>query len=201
MLSLFCLFLLSFFLKEKYFRTKPEQWTKINDNGDNARMVEPLLFTDMEEDLAVNITQEEIELLKDEAGGICFHKVMEFCLPRFVDPEVGQQSLWEWQAARMRNYMVYLIVHHSYKPKYYDLMGDGKTEEFKYITADHIARFYGVMMARIWSNNSSIDNMWSIRKILDTVPFVKESMPQDAYKDLYRCMHFVDDWEADSGSE
>ena len=36
---------------------------------------------------------------------------MEFCLPRFNDPVVGQQSLWEWQAARMRNYMTYLILH------------------------------------------------------------------------------------------
>ena len=24
---------------------------------------------------------------------------------------------------------------------------------------------------------------------------VKESMSQDAYKDIYRCMHFSDDWE------
>ena len=66
---------------------------------------------------------------------------------------------------------------------------------------DHVARFYGVMMARIWSNNFSIDNMWSVREILDAVPCVKEWLPQDAYKGLYRCMHFVDDWEADSDSE
>ena len=43
--------------------------------------------------------------------------------------------------------------------------------------------------------------MWSVREIFDAVPSVKESMPQDAYKDLYRCMHFVDDWEADTDSE
>ena len=43
--------------------------------------------------------------------------------------------------------------------------------------------------------------MWSVREILDAVPLVKEFMPQDAYKDLYRCMHFVDDWKADSDSE
>ena len=55
-----------------------------------------------------------------------------------------------------------LCVYHGFKPKYYDPMGDGKKEEFKYITADHVARFYGVMMARIWSNNSSIETMWSV---------------------------------------
>ena len=56
-------------------------------------------------------------------------------------------------------------------------------------------------MDRIWSNSSSINNMWSVREILDAVPCVKELMPQDADRDLYHCMHFVDDWEADSYSE
>ena len=97
--------------------------------------------------------------------------------------------------------MAYLVMHHDFKPQYYDPMGDKKKNEYKYITADHVARFYGVMIARIWSNNTSIDNMWSVREILDAVPPVKESMPQDAYKDIYRCMHFVDDWEVDSDSE
>lgn len=30
---------------------------------------------------------------------------------------------------------------------------------------------------------------------------VKEAITQDAYKDLYRCIHFVDNWEADSDEE
>ena len=163
--------------------------------------MEPVPYTDGDEEFTVNITPEEVESLIDEAGDIRFSKVMEFCLPRFDDPVRGQESIWEWHAARMRNYMVYLILHHDYKPKYYDPMGDKPKNICKYITANHVARFYGVMMARIWSNNSSIDNMWSVREILDAVPSVKEAMPQDAYKDLYRCMHFVDDWEADTHSE
>ena len=40
--------------------------------------------------------------------------------------------------------------------------------------------------------------MFSVGKNLDSVPCVKEVIIQDAYKDLYCCMHFVDDWEADS---
>ena len=202
--SLFCSILcfICFFLSKKtYYQTDPKEWTKINDNGDNVRNVEPVPFTDDNEDFTVNITPEEVKLLKDEAGDIRFSKVMEFCLPRFKDTEAGQQSLWEWQAARMRNYMAYFVMHHDFKPKYYDPMGDKKKNECKYITADHVARFYRVMMARIWSNNTSIDNMWSVCKILDAVPSVKELMPQDVYTDLYRCMHFVDNWEADLDSE
>ena len=97
--------------------------------------------------------------------------------------------------------MTYLKVHHCFKPKYYDPMGDGKKEELKCSTSDHVAKFYGVMMTRIWLNNTSIDNMWLVHEILDAVPSVKESIPQDAYKDLYRSMNFVDDWEVNSDSE
>ena len=57
--------------------------------------MDPIPFTDTNENFTVNITSEEVESLKDEAGDIRFHKVMEFCLPRFNDPEAGQQSLWE----------------------------------------------------------------------------------------------------------
>ena len=98
-------------------------------------------------------------MLKDEAGDIRFSKVMEFCLPRFDDTVAGQQSLWEWQAARMRNYMAYLVYHHNFKPKYYDPVGDSTKDNFKYFIGDHVARFYGVMMTRIFSNKTSIDNM------------------------------------------
>ena len=88
--------------------------------------------------------------------------------------------------------MTYLILYHTFKLKYYNPVG-AKKDDFKYIQTNHVTRFYGVMMARIWSNNTSVANMWSVREILDDVPSMKESMPQDAYKDLYGCTHFVDD--------
>ena len=79
---LFVLFVSTFFLSRKtYYRTDPKEWTKINDNGDNGRTVEPIPFTDDNEDFTVNMTPEEVESLKDEAGDIHFSKVMEFCLP------------------------------------------------------------------------------------------------------------------------
>ena len=46
-----------------------------------------------------------------------------------------------------------------------------------------------------------MDNMWSVREVLDAVLSVKEYMPQDVYKNLDHCMHFVDDWEADLDSK
>ena len=127
--SLFHSFLLSYFLSSKtYYRTNPKEWTEINDNGDNGRTVEAVLFTDDNQDFTINITPKEVGSLKDEAGDVRFSKVMEYGLPRLDDTEAGQQSLWEWQAARMRNYMAYLCMYHDFKPKYYDLMGDGEKE-------------------------------------------------------------------------
>lgn len=58
--------------------------------------------------------------------------------------------------------MTYSIMHHDFKSKYYNLVGDGKKDAFKYITGAYVAWFYGVMMTRIWSNNTSITNMWLV---------------------------------------
>ena len=57
------------------------------------------------------------------------------------------------------------------------------------------------MMAQTFSSNTLIDTMFSVRERLDTFPCVKEAITQDAYKDLYWCIHFVDDWKADSDEE
>ena len=65
--------------------------------------------------------------------------------------------------------MTFLILHHVFMPKYYDQLGI--------------------------KENDSIAIMWLLREILDAVPSVKESIPQDVYKELYHCMHFVDDWK------
>ena len=128
---------------------------------------------------------QKIEALKDASGDTCFYKVMEHLQPRFEDTEAGQQSLWEWQAACMRNYMNYLILHHGYKPKYYDPYVC-KKDQVKEIHAHHIARFYGVMMARVFSSNTSIDTIFSVCKCFELVSCVKEAITQDTYKDLYQ---------------
>ena len=43
----------------------------------------------------------------------------------------------------------------------------------------------------------SIKETWSTRESLVAISAVKESMPKDAYIDMYRCMHFSDDWDED----
>jgi hypothetical protein len=51
----------------------------------------------------LNITDEELKSLRDSSGEIRFEKVFEWCLPRFGD---DNETLFKFQAARMRNYMI-----------------------------------------------------------------------------------------------
>jgi hypothetical protein len=57
----------------------------------------------VDEDFSVKITDEEVELLKDENDETRYEKVFRWCLPRYGDDD--DESLFEFQAARMRNYM------------------------------------------------------------------------------------------------
>jgi hypothetical protein len=104
---------------------------------------------------------------------------------------VGEQTYFEFIAARMRNYMLHIIAKHSFKPKYYS------PSKRHIIQATHVARFYGVHMARMIAGFPSIDDTWSSRESLKHVAAAAESMPKNAYQDMYRCMHFSNDWEED----
>ena len=75
---------------------------------------------------------------------IRFENVFRWCLPVFGDDD-DETSLFEFQAARMRNYMRKRMVADGWKPKYYT--GD------KVITGDHVARFYGVCLAKMFMGN------------------------------------------------
>ena len=171
-----------------YVRTNPEDWTCLK-NGAAGRVADPIPFTGESEEFSVDITDEEAKKLIDDNGDVGFERVLEYTLPRFG--EADDTILWEWQAARMHNYMTYIILQFGWKPKYYN------PEKGIIITADHVCRFYGAMLGRMLSGNPSIDDMWSTRCAFKAVGPVKESMPQDAMKDLCRCMHFADDWEED----
>ena len=46
-----------------------------------------------------------------------------------------------------------------------------------------------------------IDKTWSTQESLDEIGTVKESMPKDAFRDLYRCLHFTDDWDEEESVE
>jgi hypothetical protein len=77
-------------------------------------------------------------MLMDDNKEIRYEKVFQWSLPQFGDDD---QSLFEFQAARMRNYMKKRIVEENYKPRYYT--GD------KVITGDHVARFYGACLGKM----------------------------------------------------
>jgi hypothetical protein len=57
-----------------YTRTDPADWKEIKGRA-KGRTVEPIPWTGGDEEFSVNITDEELELLKDESGDIRFHKV------------------------------------------------------------------------------------------------------------------------------
>ena len=70
-----------------------------------------------EKEELVNITDEELDSLRDVEGEIRFEKVFEWVLPRFGEDK--NETLFEFQAARMRNYMTKKVVEDGWKPKYY----------------------------------------------------------------------------------
>ena len=71
---------------KEYIKTKPENWTVLKD-GKDGRIVEPIPHISEYEENSVKLTNEELAGVKDDNGGICFSKVMEFCL----------SSFWSWR--------------------------------------------------------------------------------------------------------
>jgi hypothetical protein len=139
----------------------------------------------VDEDFSVKITDEEVELLKDENGEIGYEKVFRWCLPRYGEDD--DESLSEFQAARMRNYMKKRVLEEGYKPRYYT--GD------KVIIGDHVARFYCACLGRMLNGGRSIDQIFSTREILDAVPLIQAAMTKGALEDLTKCLHYSNDWD------
>jgi hypothetical protein len=172
--------------QRRYTRTTADEWDQIiiEDGKDGGgRPIDPIECT-VDEDFSVNITDEEVELLKDEAGEVRYEKVFRWCLAKFGDND--DQSLFEYQAARMRNYMRKRVLEEKYNPRYYH--GD------RMITGDHVARFYGACLARMNHGGRSIEQIFSTREILEAVPSVQAAMTKCALEDLTTCLHYSDDW-------
>ena len=51
------------------------------------------------------------------------------------------------------------------------------------------------MLARMLSGDPSISNMYDTRSWFNHCAPAVEAMPRDCLQDLYRLLHFVDDWE------
>jgi hypothetical protein len=163
-----------------YTRTEPEEWNKIGGQV-QARIIKPVPFTGESELFLPDINVETLQNLKDVNGDIRFELVFDWLQPTFG---VDDTEYFEWISARMRNYMLHIIQKKGFKPKYYN------PSIGRVVTADHVARFYGCHMARMLRGFPSIAETWSTREALDAIGPVKESMPIDAYTDMYRCpMH------------
>jgi hypothetical protein len=169
----------------RYTKTTWEEWNHVstedgdgdgdgngdgNGNGNgNERTINPIECT-VDEDFSIKITDEEVELLKDEKGEIRYEKVFRWCLPRYGEDD--DETLFEFQTARMRNYMRKRVLEDNYKPRYYT--GD------KAITGDHVARFYGACFGRMLNGGRSIEQIFSTREILDAVPSIQAAMTKCA---------------------
>jgi len=174
-----------------YTATATAEWRKINMH--QGRLIDLVEWTGGTEEFTVNITDEEVEKLKDGSGR--HEKVFQWCLPVFGggDDDDDETSLFEFQAARMRNYMRKHMVEDGWSPKYY-------TRD-KVITGDHVVRFYGAYRAKMLMSNRSIDQMFLTREIFDAVPSLQASMTKNALEDLTACLHYSDDWDVMSDDD
>ena len=47
----------------------------------------------------------------------------------------------------------------------------------------------------MFSGFPSVEETWYKQDSLDAIGAVKESLPQYAFRDMYQCMQFLDDWD------
>ena len=84
----------------QYTRTPTSKWTKVDfEEGDDegGRTIDPIEWTGEKEE-PVNITDEELNSLRDVNGEIRFEKVFEWILPRFgVDDSETSYSFGKLQ--------------------------------------------------------------------------------------------------------
>ena len=171
----------------RYRTTDSEDWSCVRE-GEEGGDVSPIPYTRESELFNVNITEEELEQLKDDNGDIRYYKVVEHLLPKF-----DGESYFEFLAARMRSYMTHIMRSDGYKPKWYD------PENNHVILGDHVCRFFGVQTARMLRGYPSINDTWPSRESLDEVGVVTKCMSKNAFQDMYRCLHFADDWDEEDG--
>jgi hypothetical protein len=127
---------------------------------------------------------EKVKGMMDANGKLRYFRIFDDLLPT-----VGDDHFYAYLAARACSYMTYLMVQCNWKPRYY------KPDEGLIILTDHIARFYGCQLARSNDGFPSIDDSWSTRDPLEAIGPLKECMPRDAFRDMYRCMHLNDDFD------
>jgi hypothetical protein len=64
-----------------YSLAPTEEWSRVDDDEDGGRSIDPIEWTGGDEEFDVNITDAEINTMKDEKGEIRYEKVFEWALP------------------------------------------------------------------------------------------------------------------------
>jgi hypothetical protein len=165
--------------------TPTEEWSRVDNDEDGGRSIDMIEWTGGSEEFSVSITDAEVNTLKDDSMKIRYEKVFEWALPRFGDDD--NESLFEFQAARMQNCIRKRIVEDGWIPKYY--VGDWV------ITTDHVTRFYGACLAKMFMGNRSINQIFCTGEIFNAVPSIQAAMTKNAMEDLTGCLHYSDDWD------
>ena len=86
--------------------------------------------------------------------------------------------------------MTHLMVQ-GWKPRWYN------PDNGDVILTDHIARMFGCQQCRAIRGFPSVDDSWSTQCPIDAIVPLKECMPRNAFTDMYRCLHFADDFDND----
>ena len=171
-------------------KTNPKDWIPVKEGSTRKLpVIRPVPYRPREgemEDFDVCLSPLEVESVKDAYGDIRFEKVHEFLLP-----VIDGDKYYHWLAARMRNYMIFLIRTEGYTPRYYN------PAKGKEILGHHVARYFGVEISRMLRGFPSVDETWSTRESLFEIGLCVESMPKAAMYDMSRCIHFTDDSEVE----
>ncbi len=167
-----------------YSLTKSSDWT-VPKNGQPGRPVAPVHYTGGDELFSVKVKMdfEKVKRMMDANGYLRYSRIFGDLLPT-----LGDEHFCFYLAARACSYMTYLKVQCHWKPRYY------KPDEGIIILTDHIARFYGCQLARLNDGFPSIDDSCPTRYPLEAIGPLKECMPHDAFREIYHCMHFNDDF-------
>jgi hypothetical protein len=87
----------------RYTRTPTAEWTQVDiEDGedDGGRTIDPIEWTGADEVEVVNITDQELKLLRDANGEIRFEKVFEWALPQFGEDD--SENLVELQGCKIK---------------------------------------------------------------------------------------------------
>jgi hypothetical protein len=171
----------NFFKEKRYKKTKAKNWTK-HTNGQPGREIHPIPFDGTTETFCPKVSDKELKGFIDKHGNIRISRIYKWMLPLF-----DGDSFYEFLAARMRNWMLHVIKAKGGVPKFYRLSDE------KYIQADNVARFFGCQLARSLRGNPSIKLCWSTWELLDAIGTCMESIPKNAFEDIYSCLHFNND--------